>query len=144
MNDGQKVKIARAVNSLQTTTTTKGDSFKKIKIVDITDQIHDDIKSTANDSYVGKVPNTYDNKCLLITAIRGYFDGLISAQLVEENYSLELDMIAQKEYLTSNGVDISQLSEQDIKEYNTDDNVFLGGAIKVIDAMEDISLNIAM
>jgi hypothetical protein len=143
MNDGEKVKIARAVNSLQTTTATKNDSFKKIKIVDISDQIHDDITSTIADSYIGKVPNIYSNKVLLITAIKGYFNGLVTSQLIDSNPTLDIDMTAQKTYLQSQGIDLTTLNDQQIKEYNTGDNVFLAGTATPIDAMEDIALNIA-
>ena len=144
INDGAKVKIARAVNSLQTTTPTKNDSFKKIKVVDIIDQIHDDIKTTANDSYIGKVPNTYDNKVLLFAAILGYFDGMVASQLVGKGPTIGIDMVAQRAYLASSGVDLSNLTDQQIKEYSTDDNVFIGGSTKIVDAMEDIQLNISM
>jgi hypothetical protein len=144
MNDGEKVKIARAVNSLQTISEPKSDNWKKIKIVDIMDQIHDDIKSTAADSYIGKVPNTYSDKVLLITAIKNYLKGLISSQLIDVNPTLDIDMEAQKSYLESNGVDITSLSDQQIKEYNTGDNVFLAGTAAPLDAMEDIALNISM
>lgn len=150
MNDGSKVKIARAVNSLQTISTPKSDSWKKIKIVDIMDQIHDDIKSTTNDSYIGKVPNTYDNKTILITAILGYLDGLVSSQLINENPTLGIDIEAQINYLnsigykTSDGRTVDQMKTQEIKEANTDDSVLLTGYAKPIDAMEDLSLNISM
>lgn len=144
MNDGIKIKLARAVNSLQTTTTTKSDSFKKIKIVDIMDQIHDDIKTIANDSYIGKVPNVYDNKVLLISAIQVYMDGLIGSQLVDKNPIIGIDMVSQKSYLTGIGINLTTLTDQQIKEYNTGDGVFIGGTIKIIDAMENIQLNISM
>lgn len=49
MFDGSKYKIARGVNSFITTIQGKGDEFKKIKLVDLMDMIHDDIKNTAND-----------------------------------------------------------------------------------------------
>ena len=65
MNDGEKVKIARAVNSLVTLTADKPADFQKCKIVDIMDLEHNDIKKTYNDNYVGKVPNDYNHKCLL-------------------------------------------------------------------------------
>lgn len=144
INDGAKVKIARAVNSLQTTTPTKSDSFKKIKVVDIIDQIHDDIKATANDSYVGKVPNNYDNKILLIAAIQGYLDSLVTSMLIDENPTVGIDVSAQKNYLEAMGVTVSSMADQDIKEYNTSDTVFLSSSIKVIDAMENIQLNVTI
>ncbi|MGO0861652.1 phage tail sheath subtilisin-like domain-containing protein, partial [Clostridioides difficile] len=58
--------IARGVTSFTTTTDSKGDIFKKIKLVDTLDQIHNDIKKIIVRNYIGKTPNTYDNKCLLI------------------------------------------------------------------------------
>ena len=71
--DGEKVKAVRGVNSFVTTIDGKGESFKKIKIVEAMDMINDDIVKAAQDSYLGKYANTYSNKCLLITAISSYF-----------------------------------------------------------------------
>src|SRR5690606_2532010 len=103
-NDGEKIKIARAVNSLVTTTQEKGDSFKKIKIVDCMDMIHDDIKKTAEDNYLGKYANSYDNKCLLISAIQGYFDELELAGILDRGKNwVGIDVAAQTAYLKSIG-----------------------------------------
>lgn len=143
VNDGEKVKIVRAVNSLTTTSDSKGKSFKKIKIVDIMDQIYTDVTKTVSDNYIGKVPNDYDHKVLLISAISAYFDELeISGLLQKGGSSVYIDMQAQTTYLKSQGVNVDQLSEQDIKEYNTDDKVFLGATITILDTMEDIDLSI--
>lgn len=145
MNDGKKVKIVRAVNSLITTTADKGSIFKKIKIVDIMDQIHDDIKSTVSDSYIGKVPNDYDHKVLLMSAISGYFDQLELAGLLDKGKSsVYIDLESQAAYLKSVGTDTSTMSEQEIKEANTEDKVFIAAKVKILDAMEDINLNIAV
>lgn len=145
-NDGEKVKVARAANSLVTTTADKGEVYKKIKIIDILDLIYSDIKRTAEDSYIGKYPNSYDNKILLITAINGYLEGLAADQLLDSNAenSANIDIAAQKIYLRSIGVNTDNLTDQEVKEYNTNDKVFLGGAIKPLDAIEDISLVMAI
>lgn len=142
-HDGEKVKIARGVNSLNTTTLDKGDAFKKIKIVDIIDMIHDDIKTTANDSYIGKVANSYDNKCLLIAAIQGYYSQLEADGLLDKGTSkIGIDMVAQTNYLKGTGVDVSKMSEYEIKSANTDDKVFLTSSVKPLDAIEEITLNV--
>lgn len=142
-NDGEKVKVARAVNSLITTTQDKGESFKKIKIVDAMDMIYDDIKTTAEDNYIGKYANSYDNKCLLISAIQAYFDQLeLDGILDKGKNTVGLDLDAQIVYLKSIGVDVDSLKEQEIKEANTRDKVFLKANIKILDAIEDITLNI--
>lgn len=143
--DGEKVKVGRGVNSLQTTTQDKGEAFKKIKIVEAIDMIKADIKTTAEDNYIGKYANNYDNKCLLITAIKGYFATLENEGILESgSSSVEIDIDAQEAYLQSKGIDTSNMTEQEIKEANTDDKVFLKASIKILDAIEDISLNITI
>lgn len=80
-----KIKIARGVNSLVTTSTEKSDIFKKIKIVEGMDLIKTDIQSTFNDEYVGKVNNSYDNQVLFITAVMAYMKGL-EGDVLDPNY----------------------------------------------------------
>lgn len=144
-NDGAKVKIARAVNSLVTLSTGKGASHKKIKVIDILDLIQDDIKATAEDSYVGKFSNSYDNKCVLISAIQGYFEALeIEGLLFRGKSSTYINTKAQLLYLKSTGIATTGMNDQQIKEADTDDKVFVGANIKVLDAIEDISFAISI
>lgn len=145
VHDGEKVKVGRGVNSLQTTSQDKGEIFKKIKIVEAVDMIKNDIKMTAQDNYIGKYANSYDNKCLLIAAIGGYFtqlelDGILQAGAS----SVGINLAAQEAYLQSVGIDTSDMTEQEIKEANTADKVFLQASIKILDAIEDIDLEIAI
>lgn len=149
--DGEKVKVVRGVNSFITTVDNKGDSFKKIKIVDVMDMINDDIIKTAQDSYLGKYANSYSNKCLLISAISAYFqqlkrDGIISS------YSLGLDSEAIRIYLKSKGIqavlddgtkkEVDECNDSEIISADTGSNVFLTGSIKILDAIEDIKMPI--
>ena len=81
--DGEKVKLGRGINSLVTTAQGKGVSFQKIKLVDLMDMMYDDIRTTAQDHYLGKYANSYANRCLLVTAIQGYLDQLAQAERIE-------------------------------------------------------------
>lgn len=141
MHDGEKVKITRAVNSLVTTIADKGESFKKILIVDKCDMWHNDIKRTVEDNYLGKYPNTYDNKILLISAIQAYNDALIQEGLLDSSLPsynrVFIDLETQKIYLKSIGIDVDVMKEQDIKQANTKDKVFIATNLKWTDAMED-------
>lgn len=141
--DGEKVKLGRGVNSLKTTTADKGDAFKKIKIVEAVDMMQQDIRKTAQDSYIGKYANTYDNKCLLLTAIRGYFDTLVTAGILSE-YAVDFDETAILNYLTEHGTDVTKLSSQQIRQADTGSSVFLSGYAHVLDAIEDIALNMTI
>ena len=141
--DGEKVKTARGVNSLKTLTGDKGASFQKIKIVDAMDMITDDIRMTAEDNYLGKYANSYDNKCLLISAIGSYFDQLI-ADGVLESASVAIDVEANRNYLKGKGVNVEAMSDDDIKKANTGSYVYLKATIKILDAIEDIVLPITI
>lgn len=150
-HDGEKVKVVRGVNSFITAIDGKGDSFKKIKIVEAMDMINDDIVKTAQDSYLGKYANTYSNKCLLITAISSYFaqlkrDGIVSG------YSVGLDAKAIRLYLKGKGhkatldggeeKDVDECSDKEIITADTGASVFLTGNAKILDAIEDIKMPI--
>lgn len=139
--DGEKVKVVRAVNSFVTTIDGKGDSFKKIKIVEAMDMINDDITKTAQDSYLGKYANSYNNKCILMTAIGGYFKQLLKDGIIS-SYAVDIDIEAQTIYLQSKGIDTSEMSEDDIRVADTGSKVFLKGNAKILDAIEDIAMPI--
>lgn len=142
-HDGEKVKVGRGINSLTTLTTDKGSQFSKIKIVEAMDMIHDDIVKTAEDSYLGKFANSYDNKCLLISAIDGYFKDLIREGILS-SATVGVDIAANKQYLDTKGIDTSSMSDDDMKQAETGDKLFLSAAIKILDAIEEISMPITI
>lgn len=150
MWDGQKVKIVRGVNSLTTTTQTKGASFQKIKLVETMDLIRHDVRKTAEDSYIGKYANSYDNKMLLTTAINGYLDTLVRDGILASG-SCDIDTAAQRTYLKSKGgtfvidgetIKIEDATDLQIRQANTGSHVFLICTISMLDALEDISIDI--
>lgn len=146
-DDGEKVKVARGVNSFVTTVQDKGKSFKKIKLVELMDMIHDNIKKTAEDNYLGKYANSYDNRCLLITAINGYFLELEANSLAEKGHNnCSIDVEATKIYLIKNGrktkEELKMMKDIDIKYENIGDNVFLTAEMSLLDAIETIKLPI--
>ena len=150
MWDGEKVKIVRGVNSFQTTTDEKGDSFKKIKLVETMDLIKHDIRKTAEDSYIGKFANSYDNKNLLTTAINGYFDTLARDGILQSGIC-DIDTETQRAYLKTKGnkividgesIKIEDATDLQIRQANTGSQVFLKCTIGMIDALEDIAIDI--
>lgn len=138
--DGRKVKLDRAVTSLTTTSEGMLDSFKKIKLVEIMDLIRTDIIATAEDSFVGKYANSYDNKMLLVTAIRGYLMELVQSGLVKPGYTVELDTDAIEQYLAARGTDTSSMGVRELREADTGSHVFIRVVCKILDAIEDIAI----
>lgn len=141
--DGEKVKTARGVNSLTALTQGKNTQFQKIKIVDAMDMIANDIRMTAEDSYIGKYANTYDNKCLLISAIGNYFDQLVRDDVIQ-SYVVGIDINANRSYLKGLGKDVDAMSEDEIKTANTGSLVYLTCKLSILDAIEDIVLPISI
>jgi hypothetical protein len=140
-HDGEKVKCGRGVNSL-TTITGRSDIWKKIKIVELLDMVQQDIRLTIQDNYIGKLPNTYDNKLQLITAISVYLQSLAKDGLIDDDFTCGIDVDAQDAYLQEQGTATVDMTEQEIKEANTGTHVFLTLYINPIDAMEDVAVNI--
>ena len=140
-HDGEKVKFGRGVNSL-TTTTGRSEVWRKIKIVELLDLLQWDLRLAIQDNYIGKFQNSYDNKLLLITAVKLYLQALAKDQLIEEDFVCDIDVEAQDAYLQSVGVATAEMTEQQIREANTGTYVFLGVDIKPIDAIVDVRIKI--
>ena len=78
-----------------------------------------------------------------MSAIHGYFDGLINDGLVEKNtVEVDIDMEEQKKYLKSKGVNIAAMSDNEIREAHTGDQVFIAVKCKILDAIESISIRV--
>ena len=145
LHDGVKAKVARGVNSLVTTTKDKGASFQKIKIVELLDMVFTDLRQSITDSYIGKYANSYDNKLVLVTAIKTYLDSLERDGLIQSGSSVvEIDADAQAAWLAENGTDTSGMDEQALREANTGSHVFLRIAFKPLDAIEDVHIPITI
>ena len=148
--DGEKVKLNRAVTSFVTTTDTKGDSFKKYKLVENMDMIKDDLTVTIQDSYIGKYANSYDNKCLLIGAVNAYFkslamDGIIesgNAAIDVERQRIYLEGLGKKVVVDGEEIEPKDLSDEQVERANTGSRVFLVGRLVLLDTMEDIDITL--
>lgn len=145
INDGEKIKIARAVNSLTTLSDTKTADMKKIKIVDAMDFIFDDIKAVFETSYMGKA-NSYDNKQLFISAVNDYLKDLASQSILDSSGEnrVEVDVEKQEEWLKEQGVDTSLMTSEQIKTAKTGSFMFICGNLSFLDAVEDLLLAIYM
>ena len=83
IHDGLQAKIARAVNSYHHPANGNQD-WSKIKIVEGMDLISYYLRTTIESQYLGRYPNTYDNKQLLVTAIKEYFAYLEGAGVLSQ------------------------------------------------------------
>jgi len=146
INDGENIKIGRGVNSLTTTTGSKTEDFKSIRIMEVQDMIKDDIRTTFDKFYVGKLNNIYDNQVLFITSVNAYFASLSDDEILDPSAENKASVNVRAQRLAWQGIgtDTSEWDEQKVKETSFKRNVFLAGKIKIVDAMEDLDFDIAI
>ena len=139
--DGEKYKLGRGVTSLTSVTEEQPEDLKKIKIVECMDVIIHDIYTTFEDEYVGKV----DNKQMFVGAVNDYLKKMEGSVLdaTGDNF-VEVDLEANREYLKGQGTDTEEMTDTQIREANTGSYLFLTGACRFLDAMEDLTLKMNM
>lgn len=150
LDDGRQVKLGRAVTSKTTLAEGEPTLLKKIKLVAAVDLIRYYCITTVEDEYLGKCGNTYDNKCILLTALRDYLSDLeAQSVLVAGSSSAELDAEAIRAYLlkaaneagdTAATTRIKKLTDDELRKEDTGSHVFLLLCGRVQDAMEDFHI----
>jgi len=140
--DGEKVKLGRGVNSLQSLDG-KSEQWKKIRIIDVFDIVRKDIYTTTEDNYIGQFVNDAIHKQLLCNAINAYFTQLVKDSAIASGLA-EIDLDAQRNYLQSIGKDITEMTDDEVLNANTGARVFLKGTMQPLDAMEDLDFPISV
>lgn len=144
-HDGRKVRLGRAVNSKTSLTEGETKILKKIKAIEAIDLIHHFAVTTADDEYRGQCANTFDNKMVLVAALRDYLLQLEQDEIVEEGSSgAELDLKATRAYLVEQGVDVTAMTDEEILHHNTDSYVFIRLSGRIMDAMEDFKIGLIL
>lgn len=144
INDGEKVKVGRGINSLSVLSGSKTEDMKKIKIIEGMDLMRDDIRSAFENNYIG-INNSYDNKIMFVAAINQYFDGLVRQGILygEADNSADIDVAAQRDWL-SQKYDISDYTDDQIRKAKTGSYVFVIAQVTFCDAIEDLKFAINM
>lgn len=140
IHDGEKVKVGMGVNSLQTIKADQNESLKKIKIVEVRDLIQVNLRRACQDSWIGRHSASYDDKCLLISAVRDFLTSLENDGILVEGSTVGIDVESVRTYLEGHGVDTSPMEEQAIKEADTGNTVYLVCSIHILDAIEHIQI----
>ena len=145
--NGEKIKVARGVNSLTTVTEEKGKPWQKILVVETMDMINDDLTILVEDYYIGKYRNNFDNKCLLLTAVMVYLEEIARSGIIE-SYAVDFDVESIRDYIVKNkGVkreDAEAMSDEEVKKQYTDEHIFLTASATIADTMEDITVKFAV
>ena len=149
LDDGRHVKLGRAVTSKTTLTGGEPELLKKIKMVAAVDLIRYYAMTTVEDEYLGKCANSYDNKCVLLSAFADFFATLEARGVLRSGSGgAELDAEAIRAYLLDQepGAEeterIKALSNTELRKEDTGSVVFLRLYGRVMDAMEDFHITL--
>ncbi len=144
INDGEKIKVGRGVNSLATLSGSKTEDMKKIKIVEGMDLMRDDIRDSFENNYIG-INNSYDNKMMFVSAVNQYFEGLVNQGVLYDQGEnrADIDIAAQRDWLAQK-YDVSDYSDDQIKKAKTGSYVFVKANVEFSDAIEDLTFSVVM
>ena len=107
--------------------------------------ITDDLRDTFKKYYVGKVINDYDHKMLFITAVLVYFSEIKGNVLDKDaDNTVDINEEYQRNYAKLHGDDPANMSVMKIRQYNTGDTMALTGNIRLVDAMENLTVDFTL
>ena len=142
--DGRKTKLGRAVNSMTTVPTDQSESLKKIKIVAAVDLIRREAKMLVDDQHTGQ-GNSYDNKLVMVAAVQDFLTQLEAEDVLQDGSGYaELNLEKQRAWLKKNGVDVANMSDQDILKADTGSRIWIKMGGTILDGMEDFDLEFYM
>lgn len=138
--DGEKAKISRAVTTYYAEDPKS--AFGKIRNVDAMNMMIDDINDAFQNQYIGKVLNSYDNKMAFIGLInQSYLKGLENDVLDPDGTNkVDIDVEMHKELAKAAGETVDEMTEMDLRKYNTGSAVYLTGTVRFLDTMEDLKI----
>lgn len=137
--DGNTIRLGRAVNSFTSVTEEKSEIYSKIELVETMDETSTDLVQTIKNNWLGQYKNSYNNKCLLISACQEYLDELIKKDIFE-SATIGINVAANKKFLEEKGINTTVMTEEEIKKAATNQFVFLKITGKMLEAMEDFEI----
>lgn len=147
INDDDEVKCGRAINSLTTFTSTDTEDMSYIIIVEAMNLIIEDIYTTFKDYYVGKYKNTLSNQRLFITSVNSYFRQLMREEVLDDSYDNKCYVDIESQRLAWIGIgktEAEDWSDSKVEQMTFRTFVYLGGDVKISNAMEDLKFTIQM
>ena len=145
-NDDEKVRVNYAVNSKTTFDSTWKKDTRKIKVVEGMCFIADDIRDTFKNYWLGKYINDYDNKMNFCSNITKVYFKEMSPNVLNGDYDnkVEIDIEAQKKVIITDGLEVNSMTDLEILQYPTGDDVYLTGDVRFVDTMASLSLVMTM
>lgn len=144
---GEVVRFANDVNSLTTVGDTQDETYQDIRCTAIMDLFYNSAKVQILEKYIGKFPNTYQNKLLLVSEVYSLLKSFERSGLCEQgDTDCNIHVDAQTEYLrsvnykTKDGRGVDDMTQDEILRANTRKKVFLKCRMKPLGAIESVEI----
>jgi len=145
--DDDDVRVNLAINSKTAFDSTWKTDTRYIKIIDGMCIVVDDIKNTFKDYWIGRYMNDYDNKMNFCSSInKVYFENL-KPNVLSPDYEnhVKIDIEKQKQEIILDGRhNPEDMTELEILNFPTGNNVYLTGDVMFANTMVNLSLVITM
>ena len=144
--DEDTVRVNYGVNSKTTFDSTWKKDTRKIKVVEGMCFIVDDIRDTFKKYWIGNYIGDYDNKMNFCSNVTKVYFKEMSPNVLNGDYDnkVEIDFEAQKRTVIADGLDADTMTELEILQYPTGDDVYLTGDVRFADTMASLSLSMLM
>lgn len=143
INDGADVRVARGINSLNTTNGINiTEDMKEIEVVEAMDLMKDDISTTFKEDYLGGgYKNKYDNQILFISAVNGYFKKL-SGTVLDEEYENKADInveLQRQAWISAGKNEAKDWTDIQVRKNTFKRSLFIGANAKILQSMVDLN-----
>lgn len=128
------VKIAKGVN----TKLPQNTANSKIRTITCKNAMSKLLKEVL-DSHIGQTPNSYANKLLILGNITSALRSLAEEQVIENDFSVDLDIEAITDYL---GESAKDLTYDELRRQDTADQLFVIVKVKLLDVIEEITIKV--
>ena len=143
-NDMEGYVFSDGINSKTTIKDGEKNVLKSIRVCEILDMVRDDLKVIFKKSYKGKVGNSYNNRKLMRDYYNLYFKELARKNILNpgESNVCWLNLEATKDFLESEGVDTSEMKDEEILKKDTGKKTFLKARIYALDTIEELEFEL--
>ena len=145
--DDDVARVNLAINSKTTYDSTWKMDTRYIKIIDGMCIVVDDIKNTFRDYWIGNYINSYDNKMNFCSNINKVYFRNLQPNVLSPDYNnnVQIDIEKQKQEIVLDGrYDPEEMSELEILQFPTGNNVYLVGDVMFSNTMVNLNLVVTM
>lgn len=138
------VRIASGVNSLTTTDDSTPADLQQIEVVEAMDMIVDDITSNFRKNFMGRYKNKRGNQMLFVSEMNSYFTQLAVNDIVSTDFTVNLNVDAQRAAWEAAGTDTTSWSDDQVKDHPYRRSMYVAASVLILESIETLDFQITL